>query len=724
VYFGTSSPPAFIGNLAASSYDPGTLEPGTTYYWKVDEVEADGTTNTATGGEVWRFTTIGGSTKASNPYPADGATDVPTDVLLSWDPGYGATSHDVYFGTSSPPAFIGRTTNGYSPGTLEPGTTYYWKIDETVPTVDGPPIIHEGDVWSFTTACGQWEKLNGPYGCYIADLAIDPTNPQIIYAMINGGGVCGGVYKSYDGGETWWEISAGIDDLFDAWSIAIDPTNPQILYVGTWTHGIFKSTDAGNTWRDITGANITTHEFVELAFDTLDTIFYHDLCQLTLDEYDQLEDYSQIYIMACHDLRIALTKQVLPNLDPNDIAEFEYLINNCYILDEIEAFSYILDEIVAFNKLLANPNVSLETKTEAKKQMENSLTDILEELIDKLPGPFSKLRGTLKGLLEIINEVLAVIRGSITIAIIVDDFESYTADIGNRIFETWIDGRGYSTPPNIYVMGNMTGSMVDISTDVIYGGAQSMKFDYDNSGAGAKAYYSQAVRTFDVPQDWTRDGVKALSLWFRGDSTNDPEPMYVVVEDSMGTSAVVHHDNPAAAQIDAWTEWSIDLQEFSGAGVDLTNVNSIAVGLGDRHNPQPGGTGTVYFDDIRLRESTEETEDCGPTPEELTPPPAPEGYVYIGYNVVVNSVLTDYTVPLDRPDSPEDLVFVHSHTIVKDGVTVCDVIVTHVFAPKPKEEEEEEEEPPPDEPWPLPPKPPPDWPWPLPDPNEPPPDIG
>jgi hypothetical protein len=92
------------------------------------------------------------ATTASNPHPADGATGVPIDVVLSWDPGYGATSHDVYFGTSSPPAFTGnQTPSSYNPGTLEPDTTYVWQIDEVVPTMEGPPIIHEGDVWDFTT---------------------------------------------------------------------------------------------------------------------------------------------------------------------------------------------------------------------------------------------------------------------------------------------------------------------------------------------------------------------------------------------------------------------------------------------------------------------------------------------------------------------------------------------------------------------------------------------
>jgi len=52
-----------------------------------------------------------------------------------------------------------------------------------------------------------------------------------------------------------------------------------------------------------------------------------------------------------------------------------------------------------------------------------------------------------------------------------------------------------------------------------------------------------------------------------------------------------------STQIDKWTEWTIDLQAF---GVNLANVNTIALGLGDKNNPQAGGSGTMYFDDIRL----------------------------------------------------------------------------------------------------------------------------
>jgi hypothetical protein len=63
---------------------------------------------------------------------------------------------------------------------------------------------------------------------------------------------------------------------------------------------------------------------------------------------------------------------------------------------------------------------------------------------------------------------------------------------------------------------------------------------------------------------------------------------------------VVNHDNPDASQITTWTEWTIDLLAFADQGVNLANVNTIALGLGNKKNPVAGGSGTMYFDDIRL----------------------------------------------------------------------------------------------------------------------------
>ena len=61
---------------------------------------------------------------------------------------------------------------------------------------------------------------------------------------------------------------------------------------------------------------------------------------------------------------------------------------------------------------------------------------------------------------------------------------------------------------------------------------------------------------------------------------------------------MINHDDASATQLEGWNKWIIDLAAF---GVDLTNVNSISIGVGTKNVPSPaGGTGTLYFDDIRL----------------------------------------------------------------------------------------------------------------------------
>ena len=115
---------------------------------------------------------------------------------------------------------------------------------------------------------------------------------------------------------------------------------------------------------------------------------------------------------------------------------------------------------------------------------------------------------------------------------------------------------------------------------------------YDNSILS----YSEAEMTLTYPRDWTENGVSTLTIWFRGDLANAAETLYV----ALNGNAIVTNDNLDAAQVTTWTQWTIDLQAFAGQGVNLANVNTIALGLGNKKNPVAGGSGTMYFDDIRL----------------------------------------------------------------------------------------------------------------------------
>jgi len=183
--------------------------------------------------------------------------------------------------------------------------------------------------------------------------------------------------------------------------------------------------------------------------------------------------------------------------------------------------------------------------------------------------------------------------------LVVDDFEHYDIN-DNQIWYAWKDGLGYGTPGSEpYFAGNGTGSAVGDETTgsyteerIVHGGSQSMPVFYDNS----ILRYSEVEKTLSYPRDWTENGVSTLSIWFRGNSDNVAETLYV----ALNGSAVVSHDNTNAAQIVSWTEWHIDLKAFAEQGVNLANVNTIALGLGNKKNAAAGGSGTMYFDDIRL----------------------------------------------------------------------------------------------------------------------------
>jgi hypothetical protein len=181
---------------------------------------------------------------------------------------------------------------------------------------------------------------------------------------------------------------------------------------------------------------------------------------------------------------------------------------------------------------------------------------------------------------------------SFTVAnhLIVDDFESYNDfdppdAASNRIFDKWIDGFGTTT--NGALVGNDLPPYAE--RGVVHGGGQSMPHLYDTN-----LKIAEATLTLVSPRDWTAQGVTKLSLWFRGDAANAAERIFV----ALNGVAVVSHDDPAATQIDGWTEWVIDLQAF--AGVNLTNVSTITIGFGTKGSPAVGGTGQMYFDDIRL----------------------------------------------------------------------------------------------------------------------------
>ncbi|MFB0554040.1 MAG: LamG domain-containing protein [Phycisphaerae bacterium] len=180
--------------------------------------------------------------------------------------------------------------------------------------------------------------------------------------------------------------------------------------------------------------------------------------------------------------------------------------------------------------------------------------------------------------------------------LVVDDFESYTDNdaAGEAIWQTWIDGLNFADN------GAQAGYLLPpyCEDTIVHGGSQSMPLLYNNTDGVTN---SEVVLPLTANLDWTAEGVGELSLWFRGSSANAAELLYVAIADSTGASAVVAYDDTNAAQVSTWTQWIIPLQAFSDQGINLTNLDKFAIGLGTKAGiGASGGSGTMYIDDIRL----------------------------------------------------------------------------------------------------------------------------
>jgi len=664
VYFGTNPEPGsaeFRGrrNKAMTLYwhEPG-LTPGTTYYWRIDEVEADGATIHT--GDVWSFSTPPAS--AYEPDPPDGANYVSTEADLGWRAGFNAITHDVYFGTDEAAVVAGDPsvfqnnvdTESFDPGTLALETTYYWRIDE----VEGDNVTkHEGEVWSFTT---------------IPDIPISDPNLVVWWKFDEGWGTTAldwsghGDHGSLTNGPQWafgYDGDAlhfdGVDDQVlgasvtlptDAFTIAfwfnsdsdLDSSSPREDFVywqtGSRPHITFDKSGTGeigfwpniggdfdgpltttnswsaDTWYHIAGTFDGTNFKIHVNGNLENTVnhagTHADASGLIIGSrptdsfFDGMIDDVRIYNRALtpEEIQQAMRGDPLLAWDPSPINRSTPDIERAIPLSWKAGDNAAQHDVYfgADRDAVENADTSAAPGIYRGRQSFTSY----------MPPEALQWGQTYYWRIDEYNTDTSISTGrlwSFNVAeyLIVDDFEDYNDYTPDRIWQTWRDGYGYNEPPPGYD-GNGSGSQVGndeqpfTEQTTVHSGRQAMTFRYINDGSTGKALYSEAQREWAVPQDWTRKGVKALTLWFNGDAANSAERLYVGVQDSLGTRKDVPHENPSAVLLDDWEEWNIDLQEFANAGVNLASVKTMYIGVGNRLAPQMGGTGTLYFDDIRL----------------------------------------------------------------------------------------------------------------------------
>jgi len=165
--------------------------------------------------------------------------------------------------------------------------------------------------------------------------------------------------------------------------------------------------------------------------------------------------------------------------------------------------------------------------------------------------------------------------------LVVDDFERYTNEEPNRIYEIWNDG--WNTTNNGAVVGYSLTEMPDqetyVETSIKVGGDQSMPYFYDTNMKYSEAW----LRQDGGQRDWTREGVAYLSLWFRGYRAymggfeEDPAGTFTVQgagEDIFGYEDQFHfayQEITGQATITAKVESLENVHPFARAGVMMRN---------------------------------------------------------------------------------------------------------------------------------------------------------
>jgi hypothetical protein len=514
--------------------------------------------------------------KSYAPAPADKAAEVPASVLLSWTPSEEAVSHDVYFGPSADSLeaiATAQDANSFDVGRLSFGQTYYWRVDDV--RADG--TVGPGELWSFTI-----EPYSYPIKNLTATASSQNSKDMGPEKTLDGSGLDADELHGVDAKTMWLSLKTGaqptwiqyqFDKVYKVDQMMVWNSNQAmepVLGLGAKDVKIEYSTD-GATW-----AQVGDFEFAQAGGEAL--------AAETLDLGGVMAKYVKLTITANWG---GLLKQ--------------------YGLSEVRFFYVPVSARgpqPASGATGVNPQVALSWRAGREAVSHNVSLSADQQAVIGGTAPVTTVsqpqydvavnlgQSYYWKVVEVNNAATPstwegeVWTFSTADYIVVEDFEGYTDDMdnGKAIFQTWIDG--YDTP-------STNGSLVGYSQapfaerKLVTGGIQSMPLAYDNSKG---AVYSEAKRTFESAQDWSKHGIKTLVVNFRGDAANSAAALYVKINDTK----VVYNSGAAVTALPVWKQWNIEL---ATTGANLKSVKSLTIGVG---NGASGGTGMVFVDDIRL----------------------------------------------------------------------------------------------------------------------------
>ncbi len=521
--------------------------------------------------------TVGAKTAAVAPSPQDGATDVLRDTVLSWEPGAFAATHDVYFSTSleevetaSAGALVaqGADTTYAPPGHLAFGQTYYWRIDE----VNGAPdfTVYDGSVWSFTV-----EPVAYPLANVTATASTTSDEDKGPENTVNGSGLSEDRLHS-DSEDDMWQGDAVAGD--PVW-IQFEFDRPYKLHeMQVWNYNFEYEFILNFGVKEIT---------IEYATDANE---WATLGDFEIAQAPGTPDYAGQTL----DLNGVAAKYVRMNILGN------HGTSDTYALSEV-SFSYIpvtAREPMPAPGTTVDPAVVLDWRSgreAASHQIylgtdQNAVADdtaLLETTgASTYDAGVLDLGTTYYWKITEVNEAETPTAWASDIwnfstpeFIVVDDFESYTDELGSRIYEAWADG--YNVAGNGSQVGHDDPPYAEQTT--VYSGDQSMPFYYGREGVTV----SEATLTLDGAQDWTRAGAQTLVLHVHGKLGNAAGQLYLRVN-NMPVNFTGSAESLAAP---LWKQWNVDLASL---GNTAKNVSSLTIGVSG------SGAGLLYIDDIRL----------------------------------------------------------------------------------------------------------------------------
>ncbi len=521
---------------------------------------------------------------AVNPKPADKATDVLRGTALSWTPGPVAKTHNVYFGTSFDDvntASVGsplcvsasQDANMYQPpALLTLGQTYYWRIDE----VNAPPTestVFKGKTWTFTVEPVTY-KVTGIYATASSTLAGSSPGKTVDNSGISaddlGSMDTAGMWMTIKNPTTpvWIEYDLGqVYKLAEMWVWNFNAQFEWALNVGFKNVTVEYSAD-GTTWTKLGDFEFaqgpstddqphdTTVAFGGVAAKKvrLTANSNYGGSQYALSEVRFL----YLPVQAREPQPASGTTGVKPDVALSWRAGREAVSHSLYIGTDLNALSLAGSSNVA---TYTPSGLGLSTKYYWRVDEVNTA--------------------------EAISTWASSVWNFTTADYVtIDDMESYN-DVDKKVFETWTDG--YSSPStNGCIIGyDQAAGGTFNDTTTVHSGKQSMPFSFSNSTAPM----SEAKLAFATAQDWSLYGIKTLSLWFYGASTNSAVQLYVTVNNTQ----ILYNGSADSLQRARWNQWNVDLSTVPAA--TLKSVSSLTIGVSG------AGTGKLLIDDVRLYKS-------------------------------------------------------------------------------------------------------------------------